>query len=447
MADTTIKQIKVGTTTYDIGANMSLASSTGTSTITLSANSKYQISAGGNTIIFTTPADNNTATAADNILDGSNSGTQITYAPYSSTTATSTWVGTDGNAGKFYLGTVNPSKSTRLNYNGYLYATKLYSNNTEVSVVGHTHNYAGSSSAGGVANSAKEINMLFYKASEADGAAGYYKIATITHTNWSYCSFTMFATNSYAGDKFNTLFDVRCADNATTLNSFAFNIIGGTDISNKLKYLETKSGDNITKIEIFMLCGRHEHTKFYLVTSSTSAGLVLNTADWGATPDKASDTAMTGSATNTVKASALTVNGGSGTQPIYFKDGVPTATTYALNKTVPSDAVFTDTKNTAGTSNQTATKLFLVGATEQSANPQTHSNANVYIGTNNKLYSNAKEVVTTDDSRLSDARTPKSHSHTFSGSIANNVIGTYNSTTGELDLTVTTSTISGNTGN
>ena len=139
MADTTIKQIKVGTTTYDIGANMSLASSTGTSTITLAASSKYQLSAGGNTIIFTTPADNNTATAADNILDGSNSGTQITYAPYSSTTATSTWVGTDGNAGKFYLGTVNPSKSTRLNYNGYLYATKLYSNNTEVSVVGHTH--------------------------------------------------------------------------------------------------------------------------------------------------------------------------------------------------------------------------------------------------------------------------------------------------------------------
>lgn len=74
----------------------------------------------------------NTATAADNILDGSNSGTQITYAPYSSTTATSTWVGTAGNAGKLYQGTVNPSKTTRLNYNGYLYGTKLYSGGTEV---------------------------------------------------------------------------------------------------------------------------------------------------------------------------------------------------------------------------------------------------------------------------------------------------------------------------
>ena len=114
--------------------------------------------------------------------------------------------------------------------------------------------------------------MLFCKASEAAGAEGYYKIATITHKTWSYCSFTMFTTNSYSGAKFNTLFDIRCSDNNASLNGFAFNIIGGTDISSKLKYLETKSGDNITKIEIFMQCSRYEHPKFYLVTSSTEIG-------------------------------------------------------------------------------------------------------------------------------------------------------------------------------
>ena len=79
-----------------------------------------------------TNTDTNTASAADNILDGSNSGTTITYAPYASGTATSTWVGNDTNAGKLYLGTVNPSKTTRLNYNGYLYGTKLYSGGKEV---------------------------------------------------------------------------------------------------------------------------------------------------------------------------------------------------------------------------------------------------------------------------------------------------------------------------
>lgn len=47
---------------------------------------------------------------------------------------------------------------------------------------------------------------------------------------------------------------------------------------------------------------------------------------------------------------------GSSTQPVYFNsEGVPVATTYSLNKTVPSDAVFTDTTYTlsSGTNNGT----------------------------------------------------------------------------------------------
>ena len=40
---------------------------------------------------------------------------------------------------------------------------------------------------------------------------------------------------------------------------------------------------------------------------------------------------------------APTMSVGSATQPVYFKQGVPTACSYQLNKTVPSDAVFTDT--------------------------------------------------------------------------------------------------------
>lgn len=54
--------------------------------------------------------------------------------------------------------------------------------------------------------------------------------------------------------------------------------------------------------------------------------------------------------TETAAAAAkLSVDGGSATQPVYFKDGVPTATTYALNATVPAGAKFTDTTYTAGT--------------------------------------------------------------------------------------------------
>lgn len=57
-------------------------------------------------------------------LTGTNGTNAVTYAlaPYSSKT----------NSACFYTGTDAPDGTTRLNYNGYLYATKLYSGGTEV---------------------------------------------------------------------------------------------------------------------------------------------------------------------------------------------------------------------------------------------------------------------------------------------------------------------------
>ena len=46
---------------------------------------------------------------------------------------------------------------------------------------------------------------------------------------------------------------------------------------------------------------------------------------------------------NASSATKLTTSAGSATQPVYFSDGKPVATTYTLGKSVPSDAVFTDT--------------------------------------------------------------------------------------------------------
>ena len=48
-------------------------------------------------------------------------------------------------------------------------------------------------------------------------------------------------------------------------------------------------------------------------------------------------------------ANKLNTDAGSATQPVYFDNGVPVATTYALNKTVPSDAKFTDTTYSVAT--------------------------------------------------------------------------------------------------
>ena len=55
---------------------------------------------------------------------------------------------------------------------------------------------------------------------------------------------------------------------------------------------------------------------------------------------------------------------------------------------------YTDTKNTAG-STDTSSKIFLIGATSQSTNPQTYSHDTAYVGTDGCLYSNNKLVTTT----------------------------------------------------
>lgn len=69
-------------------------------------------------------------------------------------------------------------------------------------------------------------------------------------------------------------------------------------------------------------------------------------------------------------------------------------------------AVPTDTKNTAGSTNSSS-KLFLIGATTQGANPQTYSNANVYVSSTTdsegktyyNLYSNGIQVVNLSDAQ------------------------------------------------
>jgi len=56
----------------------------------------------------------------------------------------------------FDKSSTNPTRTDRLNLNGYFYATKLYSGGTEVSVIGHTHNYAASSHThGNITNDGK----------------------------------------------------------------------------------------------------------------------------------------------------------------------------------------------------------------------------------------------------------------------------------------------------
>lgn len=49
------------------------------------------------------------------------------------------------------------------------------------------------------------------------------------------------------------------------------------------------------------------------------------------------------------------------------------------------------------TSNKTGSKMYLAGATSQATSATTYSNVNVYIGTDNCLYSNKQKVLTVND--------------------------------------------------
>ncbi len=55
-----------------------------------------------------------------------------------------------------------------------------------------------------------------------------------------------------------------------------------------------------------------------------------------------------------------------------------------------------ETKNTAG-STGTSSKIYLIGATSQAANPKTYSHDTAYVGTDGHLYSNSKQVVNLSD--------------------------------------------------
>lgn len=82
---------------------------------------------------------------------------------------------------------------------------------------------------------------------------------------------------------------------------------------------------------------------------------------------------------------AAAASGGTAATPKAVADALAAAKTYADNND-------NDTKNTAGSTNSSS-KLFIIGATSQAANPQTYSQDTTYIGTDGHLYSDSKQVV------------------------------------------------------
>ena len=117
---------------------------------------------------------------------------------------------------------------------------------------------------------------------------------------------------------------------------------------------------------------------------------------------------------NANTATKLTTSAGSGTQPIYFSDGKPVAATYSLNKTVPSDAKFTDTTYSAGTGislsgttfNNSGVRSITTGGTNGTISVNTNgTTANVAVkGLGSAAYTDSSAYATSG------------HTHNYAGS-------------------------------
>jgi hypothetical protein len=123
----------------------------------------------------------------------------------------------------------------------------------------------------------------------------------------------------------------------------------------------------------------------------------LDAAASGHTHNYAGSSSSGGSANSAVK---LDSSAGSATQPVYFADGKPVATTYTLGKSVPADAVFTDTNTHYASKN-------VVGSPTATTNTTTAlTNGNVYLNSvengavtsAHKISGSGATTVTTDTS-------------------------------------------------
>lgn len=127
---------------------------------------------------------------------------------------------------------------------------------------------------------------------------------------------------------------------------------GGT--SSNLQYCDRgRFGTIVTKGSGDYAAAGHTHDDRYYTESEVNTKLANyqpkgNYATASHTHNYAGSGSAGGSANSAIK---LDSSAGSATQPVYFKDGKPVATTYALNKTVPADAKFTDTNTWRGIQN------------------------------------------------------------------------------------------------
>ena len=158
-------------------------------------------------------------------------------------------------------------------------------------------------------------------------------------------------------------------------------------------------------------CNWSIKTESYTISSQTVAptktypGVYVDRSTIMANMDGNAKTATTATnANNAAQAAKLTTNAGSATQPVYFSNGVPVATIYTLGKSVPANAVFTDTNTWRGVQNNLTSdstdqslsaaqgKALKALVDGKAAANHTHTKAQVGLGNVDNTADSAKSV-------------------------------------------------------
>ena len=240
-------------------------------------------------------------------------------------------------AGKFDGSTTNPSGTTRLNYGGYLYATRLYDNGARV-----------------LTSQSNDFGTI-----------------AINGTDSGYTWGTVNANTNQTAD---TLSDTLTFVKGGGINLYT-NTVAGTDAI-KIEHADTSSQPSLTATARTYITALTLDTYGHVTGLSTGTETVV---------DKTSKNIVGASGTATANATATNGN--------VYLNHLENSTVTSTHKiagsgatTVVSDAsgnitissTDNDTLNTAG-STDIATKIFLVGASTQTASAQTYSDDEVYV--------------------------------------------------------------------
>ena len=353
---------------------------------------------------------------------------------------------------------VTPSGGTATNIAIKGLGSAAYTASSAYATAGHTHNYAGSSSAGGVANSAAKLSTArtingvkfdgtadiivprsikhIHYANGTNGTSGYVKICTVG-TNAAYGDqpiritigqrrisvYDIFIVFENSGSAKATIRDAYFRSNRSAKQTpevhYHLNSNGYYDIYVKktesqdhifiMDYLKSDKdeGDHIeltwtnTLVSTLpsgsvKMLNEMEQYYYYNITRTANTVLAAPNGSTGKATFRtlvAADLPASGATAGSYGPSANASPAHSGTFSVpYITVDAKGRVTAISTKTITLPASGnTDTKNTAGSTN-TSSKIFLIGATSQAANPQTYSHDTAYVGTDGCLYSNSTKV-------------------------------------------------------